>query len=251
MRPVVPYANLDALLHALDDGGFFFDPFSRKDDGEISTGELKKATGRNERYAIQWLALMTSTFTDDDRKRLRGVLSERLDRALARFDAQSSQPRRVETGVVGEFLLVEGVLKDATSSVKSTPFWISNGMASALGLEYHVWSLVGESPREGRALVLQSHVEPGTMPPVVDDVGRKMRISGVIESVKHDDMSPIQHLRPIFFWDCARPPLEVTDIHRPSSVKFDGRDALRAVLRHTPGRPRAGEGEGEGEGEER
>jgi hypothetical protein len=234
MRAVVPYANIEALLHAVDDGGSVLDLFSRKNDGQVSRGELFSAALVEDRLTYLWLALVTSEFSASDRARLPRVLADRVALEFSRLDTTPHPPRRFATAKEGERLLIDGVLMDAPSSTKSIPFWISPSLASALGLEYFVWELVGASSHEGRALVLQSSNDPQYRPPAIDDSGLEMRIAGVVTTVKHDDGRPIKHLRPIFYWDRTRPLVQVTDMERKRAGALDSRDALREVLRHTP-----------------
>jgi hypothetical protein len=71
-------------------------------------------------------------------------------------------------------------------------------------------------------------------PLVVDDVGRPMRLAGVVETVRHDDGQRIKYLRPLFSWDRAERAIVAEEVYRPSYRDPGEHDPLRTALRHTP-----------------
>ena len=125
MKKLVPYKTVRGALAALDNGGRFYNLFSRSGDGVISMGELSKATGHwlSFKQSSLFFTMMLDRLAEADR----ATVVARLDASLRRRVRQN-QPKNVEPEALAEFsqekgaLVVEGTPRYCRSQSQFTSF---------------------------------------------------------------------------------------------------------------------------------
>ena len=76
MRQVIPYRTLRGATKALDNGGRFYNPFAKADDGVVSAAELARAAGvfSSDLRALLFLEMATAGLSADESEGRDGVL---------------------------------------------------------------------------------------------------------------------------------------------------------------------------------
>lgn len=111
MKKVIPYKTLTGAMRALDNGGRFFNLFTRAGDGEISQSEVSKAAGvlGGQINAMLFFQLATLRLSSADQSslvdRLTGKLRDRLRQSPAKSIPISKFKRNSE---LNQPVIVEG-----------------------------------------------------------------------------------------------------------------------------------------------
>ena len=125
MKKLIPYKTVRGALAALDNGGRFFNLFSRPSDGVISRGELSKATGQllNIKQSSLFFAMMLDRLPEADRETVIARLAASLRRKVRR-----NYPKRIGPEALAAHkkekgpLIVEGVPLYCRSQNQFTSF---------------------------------------------------------------------------------------------------------------------------------
>jgi hypothetical protein len=89
VRSCRPYKTVEGARRALDNGGRLFDLLSSRDDGVVSAGELKRASGAlNKHIAFLYFDLVCSLLPRDELKNMVARFDDRL-----RADYREARPR--------------------------------------------------------------------------------------------------------------------------------------------------------------
>ena len=125
MKKLIPYKTVRGALSALDNGGRFYNLFSRAGDGLITAGELSKATGRlsNLRQSALYFEMMLMELNEADRETVIARLDPKLRSKFRRSRPQKLEPSALG-GAMGEKngIIVEGQLVYSRSQKKFTSF---------------------------------------------------------------------------------------------------------------------------------
>lgn len=120
MKQIIPYKNIDEALINLDNGGRFFNLFTKAGDGEINIAELAKVAGMfNERQKlILFLELSMSSLSRENQIDIIAKLDDRLRRDFLKYKAQELMASEAEErGVLATNAIITGVptIKDSKS----------------------------------------------------------------------------------------------------------------------------------------
>lgn len=123
MEQIIPYQNITAALVQLDNGGHFFNLFSKAEDGEITAAELSKVAGMfNERQKlVLYLELSISALPKEDQMDIISKLDDKLRRDFLKYKAQELMASEAEErGVLSANAIIKGIpmLKDSESEFK-------------------------------------------------------------------------------------------------------------------------------------
>jgi len=123
MKQIIPYQNITEALSQLDNGGRFYNLFTKAGDGEINVAELIKVAGMfNERQKlILFLELSLSNLPKEEQVDIISKLDDRLRRDFLKFKAQELMASEAEErGILSENAIITGVpmLKDSKSEFK-------------------------------------------------------------------------------------------------------------------------------------
>lgn len=111
MRELKPYQTLHGLQTAIDNGGRFYNLFSRADDHVVTRGELAKAAGvfTSGLNAFLFLEMAQQELPPDDRHSVLQLLETALREKYRRYRPQTLLPSAVEKdGKAGSALIVTG-----------------------------------------------------------------------------------------------------------------------------------------------
>jgi len=120
MKQIIPYQNITEALSQLDNGGRFYNLFTKAGDGEINVAELIKVAGMfNERQKlILFLELSLSNLPKEEQVDIISKLDDRLRRDFLKFKAQELMASEAEErGILSANAIITGVpiLKDSKS----------------------------------------------------------------------------------------------------------------------------------------
>jgi len=123
MKQLIPYQNIEEAMLKLDNGGRFFNLFTKADDGEINAAELAKVAGMfNERQKlVLFLELSISQLSKQDQVAIISKLDDKLRKDFLKYKAQELMASEAEArGVLSANAIITGVptLKDSKSEFK-------------------------------------------------------------------------------------------------------------------------------------
>ncbi len=123
MKQIIPYQNITEALTQLDNGGRFFNLFTKAEDGEINAAELSKVAGMfNEKQKlILFLELSMSHLPKEDQVEIISKLDDQLRRDFLKYKAQELMASEAEArGVLAENAIITGVpkVKESKSEFK-------------------------------------------------------------------------------------------------------------------------------------
>lgn len=120
MEQIIPYQHITEALTQLDNGGRFFNLFSKAQDGEITTAELSKVAGMfNEKQKlVLFLELSMSDLPKADQVDIISKLDDQLRRDFLKYKAQELMASEAEArGVLAANAIITGIpmVKDSKS----------------------------------------------------------------------------------------------------------------------------------------
>ncbi len=111
MKQIIPYQNIEEALAQLDNGGRFYNLFTKADDGEINIAEISKVAGMfNERQKlILFLELSISQLSKEDQVDVIATLDDKLRRDFLKHKAQELMASEAEArGVLSSNAIITG-----------------------------------------------------------------------------------------------------------------------------------------------
>ena len=111
MQTVTPYREYDGALRSLDNGGRFYNIFTRADDDEVSPVELAKAAGvySDRQKMFLFYEMAVRDLGEDDKQSLFDSLSEDLQAAYQEHRPQSLLPSEADSkGVASRSAVLTG-----------------------------------------------------------------------------------------------------------------------------------------------
>lgn len=137
MKKIIPYQNCVEALNQLDNGGRFYNLFTKAKDGEINVAELSKVAGRfnQKQRLILFLELSLSKLSKEEQIDIISKLDDDLRKNFLKYKAQELKASEVETcGVLSSNVLITGVptIKDTKSEFQGLiliPIFTGNVMS--------------------------------------------------------------------------------------------------------------------------
>lgn len=123
MKQIVPYQNIEEALAQLDNGGRFYNLFSKAKDEEINAAELAKVAGlfSEKQQLILFLELSISRLSKQDQVTIISKLDDKLRKDFLKYKAQELMPSEAEErGILSSNAILTGVprIKDSKSEFK-------------------------------------------------------------------------------------------------------------------------------------
>ncbi len=80
MKQIIPYQHITEALTQLDNGGRFFNLFTKAEDGQISSAELSKVAGmfNEKQQLVLFLELSMSQLSKEDQLSIIAKLDDKL-----------------------------------------------------------------------------------------------------------------------------------------------------------------------------
>lgn len=187
MKKVQPYQNIEEALNTLDNGGRFYNIFTKAGDGIISQAELGKVGGvfNNKQAAILFLELATSDLDEAAKGKLLSKMEPNLQSSHEKFMPQRLLPSEVKAkGVMSSSAIVTGVPKLTTSKTSFKGFImvpISTGNITTFTMiplidMYDVYELRDEVSSE--SFIIAHSKSKEKLPE------KKMKVAGIIKELK-------------------------------------------------------------------
>lgn len=112
MQQIIPYNNVSEALSLLDNGGRFYNLFTKAADGEINVAELAKVAGlfNEKQKLILFLELSLSLLTKEDQIEVISKLDDQLRRDFLKYKALELMASEAEErGVLSANAIITGV----------------------------------------------------------------------------------------------------------------------------------------------
>jgi hypothetical protein len=114
MEKVAPYKNINDAMRSLDNGGRFYNLFTKAEDGLISQAELSKIGGifNDKQKAVLFLEVSLSKLKRTEKEIIISKLDEKLRIAYVKYKAQNLLPSEVpEKGILSSNIILTGIPK--------------------------------------------------------------------------------------------------------------------------------------------
>lgn len=123
MKQIIPYQNITEALGHLDNGGRFYNLFTKAEDGEINAAELSKVAGMfNEKQKlVLFLELSMAQLTKQDQVAIISKLDDKLRKDFLKYKAQELMASEAEErGMLAANVIITGVpkIKESKSEFK-------------------------------------------------------------------------------------------------------------------------------------
>lgn len=159
MRKVIPYTTVEGAARALDNGGRFFNLFSRINDEVVDSSELSKAAGVYSASATAFLhfemALMG--LERPEKARVLSLLSPKLGTRYRAERPWLLKPSEVESvGRAGNAIITEGHPVLVEDRTRLSRFLVSVGTATLIPIfhEYDVYELFDSPDSRDRCVAV-------------------------------------------------------------------------------------------------
>ncbi|NVJ61300.1 MAG: hypothetical protein HWE27_12975 [Gammaproteobacteria bacterium] len=125
MKHIEPYSSLQTALTTLDNGGRFYNFFSKAGDGLVDSAELSKVAGvigdRQRMFLFFELAL--SQLDESDKQQIKSAMSPDLRQLYSEYAPKFYSPSEAKSqGTSGEATLIKGVPKFIDDKTKLSGF---------------------------------------------------------------------------------------------------------------------------------
>ena len=120
MKQIIPYQNVTEALAHLDNGGRFFNLFTKAQDGEINAAELAKVAGmfNEKQQLILFLELSLAKLAKEEQVTIISKLADKLRKDFLKYKAQELMASEAEErGILSANAIITGIpiLKDSKS----------------------------------------------------------------------------------------------------------------------------------------
>ncbi|MCX2480248.1 hypothetical protein OQY15_14200 [Pedobacter sp. MC2016-15] len=112
MKELIPFQNINEAMNHLDNGGHFFNLFTKAGDGEINAAELAKVAGmtNEKQHLILFLELSISKLAKIDQVEIISSLDDKLRRGFLKYKAHELMVHEVDhLGVLGGNVILTGI----------------------------------------------------------------------------------------------------------------------------------------------
>lgn len=114
MTEVKPYLEFNDAITALDNGGRFYNLWTKADDGIISTSELAKAGGQynDKQNMILFFEMSISSLSEIDQQQIISKLEPKLKETYLKYKPIQLVPNEVDTkGILASNVIITGIPK--------------------------------------------------------------------------------------------------------------------------------------------
>lgn len=199
MKKITPYQTVEEALETLDNGGRFYNLFTKANDGNISTAELAKVAGvfNDSQQMTLFLEMSISKFSETEKQTILDTLSDNLLEKYQVNKSKLSDLTSVKSAKPSSSFLISGTLQFVKAKEEFTGFIMvpmsSGGMIMIPIIEeYDVYELVEE---EGKGLYLAHTKGKETLN------AKTVRLGGVVKEMKMDESKESKFLEIQYYMD--------------------------------------------------
>lgn len=189
MNKIEPFKNIDKALHALDNGGRFYNLLTQANDGLIVEAELSKIAGlfNNKQQMMLFLDLSISKLDEEKREEVISKMEIELREAYLKYKPLNIIPSQAYTrGKLAENTIITGIptLKDSKEElIGFIMIPILTGEVTTFSMIplmdlYDVYELRDE-PSDTSFII--AHIKDREKLP-----NRKIKVAGVLKELKSD-----------------------------------------------------------------
>lgn len=165
MKEITPYKTLEGAKKALDNGGRFFNLFTKAGDGEISRSEVSKAAGvLGDKHSVMlFFQLAISRLSNADQQTLMDLLADNIKRQWRESPAENIPVYRFhQTATPKKPVMVEGYpffLEDREQFSSFIMIPVSAGNTTTMMMmpvfdHYDVYEVFGNPEKTGRSALV-------------------------------------------------------------------------------------------------
>lgn len=187
MKKIIPYKSSNEALTALDNGGRFYNIFTKAGDGVITQAEIGKVGGlfNNKQGAVLFLELATSQLDENAKNSLLAKMEIDMQTSYKKYKPQKLLASQVKTeGVLASGAIVTGIPKLVDSKTEMTSFImvpITTGNITTFTMipiyeQYDVYELRDE--QSSKTFIIAHNKSKTKLPE------EKMRVAGIIKELK-------------------------------------------------------------------
>ncbi len=205
MKQIIPYQHITEALTQLDNGGRFFNLFTKAEDGQISSAELSKVAGmfNEKQQLVLFLELSMSQLPKEDQMSIIAKLDDKLRKDFLKYKAQELMASEAEArGVLSTNAIITGVptVKDSKSEFKGMILIpISTGKAMTFVPvpiidQYDIYEVRDDHSSD--TFLIAHYRGKGKLP------AQKIKVAGVIKEleIKTDNVKGYQKFLEINYW---------------------------------------------------
>lgn len=125
MKKITPYKTYRNALASLDNGGRFFDFWSKADDGDITSAELRKAAGvfSGMQKTIIYLEMSLISLDREAKEKVLAHLSGDLQESYSKYKPTCFLPAEAsQSAVIAQSAVIKGIPKLLDSKTEFTGF---------------------------------------------------------------------------------------------------------------------------------
>jgi hypothetical protein len=205
MKQIIPYQNITEALTHLDNGGRFYNLFTKAEDGKISSAELSKVAGmfNEKQQLVLFLELSMSSLPKEDQVAIISKLDDKLRKDFLKYKAQELMASEAEArGVLAMNAIITGVplKKESKSEFKGLILIpISTGKAMTFVPvpiidQYDIYEVRDDHSSD--TFLIAHHRDKDKLP------AEKIKMAGVLKEleIKTDDVKGHQKFLEINYW---------------------------------------------------
>jgi len=207
MKQLMPFNNITDAISNLDNGGRFYDVFSKSNDGEISKAELGKLAGvfNDKQKMILFLDLSMSNFDTTAKSKIISSLSQDLQQIYNKHKADILLPSEASIkGQLANNTIVTGIPKLIDSRTDFNGFIIFPLMAGKVMTmmiipiieKYDVYKI--RDNESSKSFLIAHDKEMKRLPE------KMMKVAGVLKELKdnkEEEKSSKMYLEAMYFMD--------------------------------------------------
>lgn len=187
MKKVTPYTSSNEAVTALDNGGRFYNIFTKAGDGIITQAEIAKTGGliNNKQGAVLFLELATSQLDENAKQRVLAKMEDNMLASYKNYKPQKLLASQVKTeGILASGAIVTGIPKLTKSKTNFNGFImipIATGSITTFTMvplieQYDVYELRDEASSE--TFIIAHAKREAKLPE------EKIRVAGIIKELK-------------------------------------------------------------------
>jgi hypothetical protein len=193
VKQVTPYKTKRGAVKALDNGGRFYNAFSKADDAIVSSAELARAAGvfSADQEAITFFEMALMDLALDEREQVRGLLAPDLQARLATKRPRLLTPSVVEEkGRPGMPAIVTGYpafVEDRTQFAGFIMLVVPVVMFIPITDQFDVYEVYDTPEKTGSRTVIATTRGSKRLD------GRPIRFAGVLKELQFEDKTGKEH----------------------------------------------------------
>jgi hypothetical protein len=187
MKQLNPYTTISEAMNHLDNGGRFYNLFTKANDGEINVAELSKVGGlfNEKQRLILLLEFSIHKLSKKDQVDIISSLDDRLRTAFLKYKAQELTPYHAdELGIIGSNAIITGIpkLKESKSEFQGVILIpIATGKAMTFVPipiidQYDIYEIY--DPQQSEVFLIAHHRGKSKLPTEMN------RVAGVLKQIE-------------------------------------------------------------------